>query len=175
MPVLIYVTTEFEPLNTHIDEIHLLFLLLAVVSKITFIWIFKMSIGQPLSIFNPSPLPPLFSNFLPPNNCLCQILKWNHHCVLFSRPCVFITAWADGPFLYFQLVAVWKQAAHHVHVQNSIQGCGYNALRRWFLESDVRLPHVFTYDLLISSQMYVMWLPVVCIGMRDVWMLGFSI
>lgn len=37
MPVLIYVTTEFEPLNTHFDEIHLLFLLLAIVSKITFI------------------------------------------------------------------------------------------------------------------------------------------
>lgn len=37
MPVLIDVTTEFEPLNTHIDEIRLLFLLLAVVSRITFI------------------------------------------------------------------------------------------------------------------------------------------
>lgn len=37
MPVLIYLTTEFKPLNIHIDEIRLLFLLLAIVSKITFI------------------------------------------------------------------------------------------------------------------------------------------
>lgn len=95
------------------------------------------------------------------------------HCALFCSPCVFIAAWADGPLTCFQFAAVLKQAALHVHGQNTMQRCDCSALRRWFLESVIRLPWIFTYNLLRSSQIYVRWLPVFCIGMRNVWMLQF--